>query len=128
MVRNAAWRVVQALARKDAERAVSVLADLGVDQDAHPKDEAGEVWNPPRIQRVMAEYFDEYDSIVLDADARSPARAPLEKGTDRWLLRQTISDPEEHQEWALCFGIDLAASRDQTRPIMDLVAIERPSS
>src|SRR5690606_17385923 len=39
MVRNAAWRIVQALSRRDYERVVAVLSDLAVDPDAHPKDD-----------------------------------------------------------------------------------------
>ena len=39
-------------------------------------------------------------------------------------VRQVLSDPEEHYDWALRLRVDLAASRSEGRLVMGLVALE----
>jgi superfamily II RNA helicase len=124
MVRNGGWRVVQALSRKTYDRAVELLRDLAVDEAALPKDAAGEVWSGPRLRETLQPYWDEYEVMLLDADARCAARAALDATSgEGWVFRQTLSDPEADLEWALEFRVDLDASRKLSRPILTLLVI-----
>lgn len=121
MVRNASFRLVQALSRGAYDRAVAVLQSLSEDDEVLPKDAQGEVWSEPRFRAALEPYFAEYEAILLDASARNVARATIEQtATGPWSLRQVLSDPEEHLEWAALFEIDLAKSREFNRPILKL--------
>ncbi len=123
MVRNAAWRVVQALSRGAYERVVELLQDLSEDDERLPKDQKGDVWSAPRLNEALSAYWDEYEAILVDADARNPARSIIEHAAGAWELRQILSDPEAHLEWALDFRVDLDLSRSLNRPIVTLVGI-----
>lgn len=62
--------------------------------------------------------------MLLDGDARNAARAPIDAvNAERWTLRQVITDPEDHLEWAATFEIDVPQSRDHQRPIVRLVGL-----
>jgi len=120
MVRNACWRFVQAVSRQDYERAVEVLVDVFPPDDGLPKDTGGEVWFAPRLRQLLEPYWAEHEAILLDADARSASRAPIDEGPRHWVLQQTLSDPEEHYDWGARFEVDLAASQQHNRPILRL--------
>lgn len=124
MLRNASFRLVQALARGAYDRAVAVLQSSSDDEDALPKDEQGEVWSEPRLKAALETYFAEYDAIMMDGDARSAARASIERvSPSLWRLRQVLSDPEDHLEWSARFDVDVTKSRELNRPILKLIAI-----
>jgi hypothetical protein len=123
-VRNASFRVVQALARRDFARVVELLADLGHSDEALPKDADGNVWSKERIERALDAYFAEYADIGTDGDARSAARAVIEQSSERaWSLEQILSDPEGNLDWSLKFEVELTASRELNRPVLRLLAI-----
>ncbi len=123
MVRNASWRVVIALSRKAYDRTIELLQDLSEDDERLPKDADGEVWSEPRLAETFVPYWEEYDAMLLDADARNPARASLEQGAATWRVRQSLSDPEAHLEWALEFEVDLDASRALNKPVLTLLRV-----
>src|SRR5690606_3137813 len=123
MVRNTAWRTVVAIARQTYDRVIEVLQDSSEDDERLPKDGDGEVWSEPRLTETLSPYWEEYDEVVLDADARNPARAVIERDSRSWRLRQSLSDPEAHLEWALEFEVDLARSRDLNKPVMRLLGV-----
>jgi superfamily II RNA helicase len=124
MVRNASFRVVQALARRDFLRVVELLTDLGLSDEVLPKDAEGNVWSKDRIERALEAYFAEYADIGTDGDARSAARAVIERGSERaWTVEQILSDPEGNLDWSARFEVDLTASRELNRPVLRLLAL-----
>ena len=102
MVRNEAFRWVEDLARMRRPAATSGDLDLG---------------------EAIAPYWDEYDAIDVGGDARHASRFVFDAATGR--VEQTVHDPEGHDEWRLIGQVDLAASRDDDRLVIELVAVER---
>ncbi|MVA75091.1 DUF3516 domain-containing protein, partial [Auraticoccus sp. F435] len=106
LVRNAMWARLELAARDDAEglaaleRRVAELSDppTEVERDAVS-------WGED-----LDDYYDEHDSMRIDADARSPRNLQIERGDRVWRLRQVVLDPEGHHDWAIEARVDLAAS------------------
>lgn len=96
LVRNAVWRVVQGIARRDARR----VAELVEDGD------------PDVLRESIGVYFEAHDRIHVDPTARSPKLMKVEREDSRWILHQVLSDPEEHFDWQLTLQVDLPASRE----------------
>jgi biotin operon repressor len=124
VARNAAWRVTQAFARRDYERAERLLLELDVDGVQVAKDHNGEPWHKKRLEAAFGPYFEEYEAIVIDANARSPKRAVIDDtNVERWSLRQTLSDPEDNLDWALDFEVELPQSREHNRVVLRLLTL-----
>ena len=106
MVRNEAFRLVTLLARNRP-------GELPVD-DAERKAE---------LIAALDEYWDEHDEILLDADARSPARCLYdhEAGT----VVQIVHDPEGFDEWRLVASIDRDASQEAGKAVLHLDGLRR---
>jgi hypothetical protein len=102
MVRNAAFRWIEQLARR--QRPAGSIEGLNA-------------------RELMESYWDEYDAIEIDGDARHSSRFQLDWASGA--VSQTIHDPEGHDEWRVLGEVDLAASRDEDRLVIALVGIER---
>ncbi len=127
LVRNGVFRLVQALAARKYERFVDALETLAIDDEKLPRDLDGELWATERISTTLAPYWEEHEAMLTDGDARSLGRLAIdEEQAGVWLLRQTLSDPEEHHDWALLLRVDLEESREQNRAVVTLTAIETP--
>jgi hypothetical protein len=37
---------------------------------------------------------------------------------NRWQVEQTLSDPQEHNDWEVCFTLDLEKAREHRRPVL----------
>jgi superfamily II RNA helicase len=123
-IKNACFRVVTCLSRGDLDRALDVLKSVAPDDVTFAVDGAGEPWTDRRLAAALAPYWERYDALVLDADARSAARVTLVT-TDNGNIqvRQALSDPEGELEWALYFEVDVAACRTQDRLRMTLLRV-----
>ncbi|MGI9612588.1 MAG: DEAD/DEAH box helicase [Acidimicrobiales bacterium] len=106
MVRNEAFRLVTLLARKRPR-------DLPVD-DPELLDE---------IAAALDELWDEHDEILLDADARSPARFLYDH--DAGTVTQIIHDPEDIDEWRLVATVDADRSREEGKAVLALGGLVR---
>jgi superfamily II RNA helicase len=113
LVRNAVWRVVQALGRRDYERTSSVLRDLARDAP----------WTPDALRDEFASYWSEYDTLRTDPPARSPRYLQVEPVDTVWRLRQVLVDPNDDVGWALELEVDLAASREAGQPVVRLLRV-----
>ncbi len=102
MVRNLAFGWVEDLARR--RRPAGVADELDV-------------------PAAMTAYWDEYDAIETDGDARHASRFEYDSTSGR--VVQTIHDPEGHDEWRLVGQVDLAASRSEDRLVATLVDVVR---
>lgn len=120
MIRNAVWRFVQLLARGDYTQAASALQDL-----ASP--EHGVVstpWTPRTLEKHLAPYYEQYPEILLTADARGPSRLMMDSWkTPEPMIRQLLTDPEEHLEWSAQFVLHVSASRAAGRPVLTLRSV-----
>ena len=115
MIRNETFRWVTMIAR----RAHAELADL---QREHGSTE----WTAEGLAEAMAPYWDEFDQIMLDADARSAANVLIDDTGDPWTVTQIVSDPDGQREWRLAGEVDLTASRAAGEAIVRLRAITGP--
>ncbi|NND74154.1 MAG: DUF3516 domain-containing protein [Ilumatobacter sp.] len=76
------------------------------------------------VHAAMAGYWDEYDSIEIDGDARHASRFEFDASTGR--VVQTIHDPDGHDEWRLVGEVDLAQSVAEDRLVASLTAVVGP--
>jgi superfamily II RNA helicase len=114
MVRNAVFRRVEMLARRDFARLAEVDS----------------AWGRSRWESETAAYFAEHDGLGIGAEARSATRFVLTEShpdgeSRRWRVRQVLEDPEGFDEWTLVFDVDLAASDEAGEPVLVPVALER---
>jgi hypothetical protein len=110
LVRNAAFRVVRALAQGRFEAALSEV-------EGAPELEP---WTADRLEETLAPYFEDHERIRTDPRARGTEHIIVDKEERVWRLRQKLVDPEEHNDWMLDFEIDLDASDEASRPVMTL--------
>ncbi|MEV8339643.1 DUF3516 domain-containing protein [Leucobacter sp. NPDC077196] len=111
MLRNALFRRVQAAS---FER-YGELAEL----------DAARGFGEQKWRDALAEYFDEYDDIRVDADARAAALLELDQSSAPegfWRFRQVLLDPNGDHDWAIEGSVDLAESEAEGEPI---VRVER---
>ncbi len=110
LVRNLAFRIVQALAARSYARAIEALADAAPSEAAFPTDGHGEIWTEARLEAAVGPYWKQYDRILVDADARGGKRLSISQSADALTIVQTISDPEENHDWSLSLVVDLKAT------------------
>lgn len=114
MIRNAAFRLVRALARRRWEEAASYLfVPAGASEGT-----------PAAIEAALAPYFAAHAEIVTDASARAPAACALERDERRVRVVQSLHDPEGTNDWAIELEVDLAASREAGGPVLTWIGVE----
>jgi hypothetical protein len=117
MIKNSSFRLVRAMASQDTARFLSILEELSPEAPLEPG--TNEPLTAVAIERLLAPYWAEHPSLLVDADARSGGRVHIERSPgDSWSVRQTLSDPEENYDFALSFSVDLPASRREDRLVM----------
>ena len=80
-------------------------------------------WTSERLRAAMAPYWDEYDGIGIDADARATRWFTLTEEPGRWIVRQQLADPAGDGAWSLTAEVDLADAADAGVPTLRLVAL-----
>ena len=107
MVRNYFFRLVELFAFEKEDQLAEMLAYLDdPDSDAEAAGPAAPDW-----PAEMDDYFDEYDDVVLDADARGPEYFRIESESGRqWPVVQVLKDPAGEKSFQLHGVVDLDAS------------------
>ncbi len=75
-------------------------------------------WEHWRLRDAMAPYWNEYDAIGTDADARSAAFFRLEESPDKWTIHQTLADPNGDGEWRIVATVDLEVAMADGAPTL----------
>ncbi|MCB9613421.1 MAG: DUF3516 domain-containing protein [Sandaracinus sp.] len=109
LVRNALWRVVQAISRGDYRR----VAELVRGPDG--------AWEPEAIEAMLAPFFEEHERVRTDPDARSPKNVQVEAEGNTWKVVQTLLDPESHGDFQLAFEVPIDASREEGDAVLVLL-------
>jgi superfamily II RNA helicase len=112
LVRNAVFSLLRALATRDYEGAAELVASGDDDY-----------WTAARLEEALRPFYDDHSAIRTDPGARNPAhmRIDRERGHEGvWRVDQVLVDPDDHNDWVLEIGVDLARSREASRPRLTL--------
>jgi len=109
LVRNAMFRHVQLLARRDWDGLAEMSGPTG--------------WSAAQWQAAARPYLDEHGEIGTGPDARGPDLFLLEEGRTAWLVTQRLDDPSGHRDWAMRATVDLAASDEAGAAVIEVVGI-----
>lgn len=114
------------------EKSLTALKHLSYDdiptflEQFQRDDSTGTAWTQARLDPSIDAYFDsEHYSIRLDPDARNIKYTQIDDsfGPKHWKVTQIICDPDEKNDWALTFLVDLDASNSQKTPIFQLESL-----
>lgn len=111
LIRNAVWRVVRSFASKRYADAVEVV-------EPEPK------WTFQKLEEEMRAFYTSRSLLLIDPAARSPNHMRIKKEDHAWRVEQTLCDPEEHNDAAIVFMVDLEKSRTERRPVLALTEIQ----
>ena len=111
LVRNALFRRVE-LAALDQVDALGALDG-----------ESG--WNADAWGAAMDAYWEEYDELGTGPDSRGPKLLRIEEvPEDRlWRVRQTFDDPRGDHDWGISAEVDLAASDEEGRAVLQVTGV-----
>ena len=66
-------------------------------------------------RQVLDRYYDVYDEVILDADARSDAYFELDESAEKtdhlWHVTQIFDDPEGNRDFRITAEVDLDATQ-----------------
>lgn len=115
MVRNQIFEWLQRLAADAGRSTYAPLIEHPVDADTWSSTE--------NVADAIGPYWEEFDEMLMGAGARSPERFVLNRST--WAVTQIIHDPDETNEWRIEAQVDVDASIEQGRAVLQLVDIRR---
>ncbi|MDX2110527.1 MAG: DUF3516 domain-containing protein [Verrucomicrobiota bacterium] len=83
-------------------------------------------WHGDTLEKAMKPYFDAHKALRLDPAARNARNTLLEQDplTGEWIIEQTLVDPEETNDYALRFTLNIEATRNSGEPRMELVEVK----
>ena len=105
-------RVLRALVRQAMFRRVELAAREAYDDLAAlgDTDTEGVPWTADRWAAALDPYYDDHPEILTGPAARGPALFQVTEEPTRWLVRQTLDDPDSHHDWRLEAVVDPAAT------------------
>jgi superfamily II RNA helicase len=114
LVRNHLFRRVELAALRRYDQLGELDAEWGWDADA---------W-----REAMEPYFELYDTLGTDADARGPHLLMIDQRPDVWVVRQIFADPEGDHDWGISAEVDLAASNEAGEAVVRIVDVNQLGS
>ena len=107
LVRNALFRRVQLAAAQRAEELGELDSAWGMGE--------------PRWRRVLDEFFDEHDELLLDADARSTAYFAIDERDEQsdhvWHVHQIFHDADGDNDFGIMADVDLDATQEESEVV-----------
>ncbi|MGB0678701.1 MAG: DEAD/DEAH box helicase [Polyangiales bacterium] len=103
-LRQQLWAILAAWARRDHTKTEKLLRQWGA---------APGSWPAARLETAWAPYWQNYDSLRTDAEARAPKQIDIEVCDDGWRVCQHFLDPEGHGEWQAHFRLVPPAQPDE---------------
>jgi hypothetical protein len=75
----------------------------------------------------MDAYWDEYDDLGTGPDARGPNLLQIEEVPEDalWRVRQVFADPNNDHDWGISAEVDLTASDEEGRAVIQLTDVGR---
>ncbi|MGQ4575061.1 DEAD/DEAH box helicase [Dermabacteraceae bacterium P7006] len=109
MVRQAMWQRVEHFAFEREERLGELDGWCGFDRDA---------W-----AEAMDDFYDAYDHVVLEGDARSKQMLHIRPENGFWFIRQTIDDPDHNRDFVMEAELDLAATDEAGEIVLRIMHV-----
>ena len=111
MVRNDLFRLVELASRR-----------------AHGELAEATGWTWERWAAALAPYREAHDAIGTGPGARGPELFQVSEGEALWSVRQVLDDPDGDRDWAILATVDLRASDEAGRPVVEVLAVtDEPS-
>ena len=116
-LRNEAFRLLRHLARGEFTEAATLIvasdpARARGGSDAPPEDDAPKVkLLASELEKKMTEYRVDHSGVLTDSRARGTEHTHVEESLETWTIEQTLTDPDEHNDWSLKLSLDLASTR-----------------
>lgn len=115
-LRNAVFELVKAFSREDAAAVLGLI---------EPADADGVAWTRQRIDSLLDDYFAGRERIRLDPEARAGKHTRIsEEDPRKWIVEQSLVDPEELNDWLLRIAVDLDRCDAEGAVVMTLYAME----
>ena len=113
-IRTRIFSFLRGLVNMDFEQALTHLNS--------PNDPVGQPWTPGRLDEALHHYEAGHQRLCLDPNARNVRHTYVIPSEDKktWRVQQMLVDPAEHNDWVAEFEVDLAASREQKEPFLQL--------
>ena len=113
-IRTRIFNFLRGLVIEDYEAALAHLDGLA--------DPASQPWTPDRLRLLIDDYHRDHTQLRLDPDARNLRHTYVVPSEDKrtWRVQQMLVDPEDHNDWAADFEVDLAQSRAANTPVLHL--------
>ena len=118
LVREKSLTALKHLAYDDLESFLAQFAQ---------NDTEGNAWTRARLDPIIDSYFDEeHHSMRLDPEARNTKHTQIDDSTEnnQWKVTQIICDPDEKNDWAITFLVDLEASDQLEMPVFTLESLK----
>jgi superfamily II RNA helicase len=107
--------------RNEAFRLVKLLARGALDDFLG---ESGSILAREALETRLREYIGSgHPRIRTDSPARAPVHSRVDFAGEVWRIQQVLLDAEGHNDWALDFELDPAASEEAGRPILRLLGL-----
>lgn len=118
-------RSFRAAVRAEVHQLVQALGRMDYDEAMHcVRQDVEEPWTAERFVEALAPFYEEYQAIRFDHEARNARHTQIkELGPRRWRVLQVLVDPEEDNFWYLEGEIDLRGIRQPQGPLVELQTI-----
>ncbi len=118
-IRQKIFSFLRGLVIGDFDAALSTLSNAN-DPDGQP-------WTAERLRQALDAFHAEHEYIRLDPEARNNRHTYVIPAEDRktWRAQQMLIDPQEQNDWAVEFVIDIEASRQAGEPALRLNTISQ---
>lgn len=113
LIRNDMFRLLRAVARRNWDEAITVVAAEASGLSAK------------KLEDAFAPFWEEHGAVRLDPGARAAQNTLIEAGEHVWQVKQIICDPEDDNDWVIEASIDLSRSRDEGKPVIVVDRIGR---
>ncbi|MBB2892818.1 DEAD/DEAH box helicase [Flexivirga oryzae] len=108
-----------------ARRDVVALAALERSVAASTEPRTDVVMDESAWDDDLSAYFADHDEVRLDADSRGPSYLRIERGAEKWQVRQVVDDPEGDHDWGIDAEVDLKASDAVGQAVIVVLGLNR---
>lgn len=123
-LRNRIFTFLRSLTLGEFDEAVAQLAEDAMAAE-FPWDADSEPWTAVRLKGLMEAYRAGHGTLRLDPEGRNLRHTYVvpDDGAKTWRIQQMLVDPEAVNDWVAEYEVDLEASREEGRPVMDLLRL-----